>query len=136
MDLLPTIVELAGIEPKSEQDIDGRSLVPLLSGESVTEDRPMFWHYPHYGNHGGFPGAAIRRGQYKLIERFEDGRTHLYDLSADLGEQNDLAQAYPDVAEELKQELHEWYAEVDARFLQPQQHSNQSAWRPGQSTEK
>jgi arylsulfatase A-like enzyme len=132
MDLLPTIVELAGIEPKSEQDIDGRSLVPLLSGESVTEDRPMFWHYPHYGNHGGFPGAAIRRGKYKLIERFEDGRIHLYDLSTDAGERNDLAKAHPIIAATMQEELHDWYKEVGANFLRPMSQSSETPWSPDQ----
>ena len=136
MDLLPTIRELAGIEEREEQGIDGQSLLPLLNGEGATQDRPMFWHYPHYSNQGGFPGAAIRRGQYKLIERFEDGRIHLYDLSSDLGEQIDLAQKRPDLAAEMQNELHRWYEEVDARFLLPKPPINENAWRPGQSMEK
>jgi len=130
MDLLPTIRELAGIAPDAMQGNDGQSLLPLLSGETVAEDRAMFWHYPHYSNQGGFPGAAVRRGQYKLIERFEDGRIHLYDLSADAGEQIDLAQAQPGIATELQQELHEWYTEVGARFLQPKPQSAESPWSP------
>jgi len=129
MDLLPTIRELAGIAPLAEERIDGQSLLPLLNGEAVAGDRAMYWHYPHYSNQGGFPGAAIRRGQFKLIERFEDGRLHLYDLTADIGEQNDLAQVHPDIAAEMQKELHEWYQEVDARFLQPKPQSTESPWR-------
>jgi len=129
MDLLPTIRELAGIAPLAEERIDGQSLLPLLNGEAVAGDRAMYWHYPHYSNQGGFPGAAIRRGQFKLIERFEDGRIHLYDLTADIGEQNDLAQVHPDIAAEMQKELHEWYQEVDARFLQPKPQSTESPWR-------
>lgn len=132
MDLLPTIRALAGIAP--EQRVDGQSLVPLLKGEAVAEERAIFWHYPHYSNQGGFPGAAIRRGRYKLIERFEDGQIHLYDLSADIAEQNDLARAQPDIATELQQELHEWYAEVGARFLQPKPQSTESPWRSDKIT--
>jgi len=128
IDLLPTIRELAGVAPG--QKVDGHSLVPLLNGEAVAEGRSVFWHYPHYSNQGGFPGAAIRRGQYKLIERFEDGRTHLYDLSADPGEKNDLAKVHPGIATEMQEELHQWYEEVDARFLQPKQESTESPWRP------
>jgi len=136
MDLLPTIRELAGIEERTEQSVDGQSLVPLLNAETPAADRAMFWHYPHYSNQGGFPGAAIRRGQYKLIERFEDGRIHLYDLSSDLGEQIDLAEQRPDLVAEMRNELHRWYEEVDARFLLPKPPINESAWRPGQTREK
>jgi len=136
IDLLPTIRELAGIGEHTEQAVDGQSLVPLLNAETPAADRAIFWHYPHYSNQGGFPGAAIRRGQYKLIERFEDGRIHLYDLSSDLGEQIDLAEQRPDLSAEMRSELHRWYEEVDARFLLPKPPVNESAWRPGQSIEK
>lgn len=130
MDLLPTIRDMAGITPRSWPGIDGQSLLPMLNGEATAEDRAIIWHYPHYSNQGGFPGAAIRRGRYKLIERFEDGQIHLYDLSADPGERHDLAQAHSDVAMGLLQELHEWYAEVGARFLQPKPQGTVSPWRP------
>jgi arylsulfatase A-like enzyme len=132
MDLMPTIRDLAGIAPPTEPGVDGQSLLRLLNGETTAEDRAMFWHYPHYSNQGGFPGAAIRRGQYKLIERFEDGRIHLYDLSADLGEKDDLAQAYPAIAAMMREELHEWYTEVDAGFLQARPQSSEAPWRPDQ----
>ena len=76
-DLFPTLLELAGIENPIK--VDGKSLVPLLKGESFNK-RPIFWHYPHYGNQGGDPSAAIRLGNWKLIKYFDDGRNELYDL--------------------------------------------------------
>src|SRR6185312_11050050 len=89
-DFFPTLLEAAGAKPQPGQTLDGRSLMPLLKGGESPE-RALFWHYPHYGNQGGAPGAAIRRGDWKLIEWLEDGRVELFDLAADPGEQIDLA---------------------------------------------
>ena len=68
--------------------------MPALKGE--THDRgAMFWHYPHYGNQGGSPSGAVREGDWKLIEFYEDGRLELYNLKSDLGEKKNLADAEP-----------------------------------------
>ena len=56
-------------------------------------------------------------GDYKLIERYEDGRVHLYNLRDDLGELSDLAAAMPDRAAAMRSRLHAWYADVGAKFL-------------------
>ena len=82
-------------------------------------DRPIFWHYPHYGNQGGFPGAAVRLGDYKLIEFFEDGHTELYNIAEDLSEKNNLVEKLPDKAAELREMLHTWQQKVGARFPTP-----------------
>ena len=85
--------------------------------------------YPNYCNQGGFPGAAVRMGDYKLIERFEDGRVHLYDLNHDVGEQNDLAAEKPETVDRMRRRLHAWYREVDAKFLRPKP-GGPEPWRP------
>ena len=69
----------------------------------------IYWHYPHYGA-GGPPGGAVRAGDYKLIEFYEDGRVELYNLREDLGERNDLAAKMPEKAAELRRMLHAWRA--------------------------
>ncbi len=96
------------------QKIDGVSLVPLLKGENLPE-RSLFWHYPHYGNQGGAPGAAIRRGDWKLIEWMEDGRMELYNLANDLSEQHNLAAQEPERVQELTRQLRAWQTEVGAK---------------------
>ena len=68
-DFYPTILSMAGLPPKPEQHQDGRSLVPLLRGGATAEREAIYWHYPHYSNQGGFPGGAVRMGDWKLIER-------------------------------------------------------------------
>ena len=129
-DFYPTILDIAGVPLKPQQHLDGVSLTPLLKQVGIPEREAIFWHYPHYSNQGGFPGGAIRMGDYKLIERFEDGRLQLYNLRDDIGERQDLAEQMPERVDQMRARLHAWYAEVDAKFLEPLQGGPQP-WRPG-----
>ncbi len=61
-DFYPTILDMAGLAPRPEQHADGASLTPLLRDKGKPERDALYWHYPHYGNQGGSPGAAIRAG--------------------------------------------------------------------------
>ncbi|TWT74034.1 sulfatase [Allorhodopirellula solitaria] len=126
VDLLPTVAASVGYE--LQHDVDGVDIGPLLHGESLA-DRDLFWHYPHYSNQGGIPSGAIRHGDFKLIERYEDGRVHLYNLSDDIGEQNDLASEQPEKVDQLRDRLHAWYQRVDAKFLQAKP-DGPEPWRP------
>ena len=127
-DFYPTILELAGLPARPAQHLDGVSLVTALRGGSLPE-RALFWHYPHYSNQGGFPGGAIRFGRWKLLERYEDGRVQLHDLSEDLGERADLAEREPARVADLRARLHAWYREVYARFLTARD-GGPAPWRP------
>lgn len=117
-DWYPTFLELAGLPPQPQQHQDGVSIAPLLRGETM-EERPLFWHYPHYGNQGGQPMAAVRRGNYKLLKFFEDNHTELYDLSQDIGESFNLAEELPNLANELETLLDAWIQEVGGIVPQP-----------------
>lgn len=128
-DFYPTILDMAGLPLRPEQHQDGVSLVPLLRGGKQLDRDALFWHYPHYSNQGGFPGGAVRVGDWKLIERYEDGRVHLYNLAEDRGERHDLADKYPERVASLRSRLHRWYNEVDAQFLRPKPGGPQP-WRP------
>ena len=98
-------------------------------GEGSLPERDSFWHYPHYSNQGGFPGGAIRQGDWKLIERYEDGRIHLYNLRDDMGEQRDLSEQDSQRTAQLRQQLHVWYQQVGARFLRAKP-GEASPWQP------
>lgn len=117
-DWYPTFLELAGLPPQPQQHQDGVSIAPLLRGETM-EERPLFWHYPHYGNQGGQPMAAVRRGNYKLLKFFEDNHTELYDLSQDIGESFNLTEELPNLANELETLLDAWIQEVGGIVPQP-----------------
>jgi len=118
-DFYPTILEIAGLELLPGQHMDGISMVPLLTGQAEAGLRPLFWHYPHYSNQGGKPGAAVRLGDYKLIEFFEDSTVELYDLSKDPGEENNISATKPEKARELLEVLHRWQEEVGAKGMDP-----------------
>lgn len=114
-DFYPTFMELIGAGEESAEGIDGVSLLPLLQGGTISS-RPIFWHYPHYGNQGGTPGASVILENYKLIEFFEDAHCELYDISADLGERQDIAGLRPQTAARLREILYQWQEEVCALF--------------------
>lgn len=119
-DYYPTMLEMAGVEARPHQHVDGQSFAPLLQGEQKDFNRgPIYWHYPHYGNQGGQPAAAIRDGDWKLIEFFEDGRTELYNLANDLSEQHDISKSEPDRTATMQRQLHEWQRSVGAQFPSP-----------------
>ena len=117
-DFYLTLLEAAGLAPRPQQHCDGVSLLPLLRGGTIAE-RPIFWHYPHYGNQGGTPGSSVRLGNDKLIEFFEDGRLELYHLDTDLSETKDVSAEEPERTRELARLLHEWQIEVQAKFPTP-----------------
>lgn len=117
-DFFPTFLEAAGAKPQPGQVLDGVSLVSLLEGGAWPE-RALFWHYPHYGNQGGAPGAAIRRGDWKLLEWQEDGRVELFNLAQDLGERQDLAAREPQRVAQLRDELRAWQKHVGAKAPTP-----------------
>lgn len=130
IDFYPTILDLCGQSPPAEKIVDGVSLKPLLRGEPTLDRESLYWHYPHYSNQGGFPGGAIREGDWKLVERYEDGRVHLYNLKEDIGELNDIAEQNAERVAAMRDRLHRWYKEVDAKFLQPK--DGQQPWHPFQ----
>jgi hypothetical protein len=94
--------------------------VPLLEQDGALDRDALFWHFPHYHGSGNRPSGAVRAGDYKLVEWFEDGQVELFNLSDDIGESRDLSDAMPEKAAELADMLHTWRSAVDARMPQPE----------------
>lgn len=116
VDYYPTALEIAGVEPAPDHAVDGVSLVPVLRDPSASLQRStLYWHYPHYHNMGATPHSAIRDGDWRLVEFYEDGHVELYNLAEDVGEERDLSESQPDKAAELKAKLDAWRAEVGAQ---------------------
>ncbi len=114
MDLYPTLLAMAGLPARPEQHLDGLSLAPLLQGAEGLEREALFWHFPHYHGSGSRPSGAVRVGDLKLVEWFEDGRRELYDLEADPGETDDIAARNPGETARLHGILGQWRVAVDA----------------------
>lgn len=118
-DLVPTLLEAAGINlAKTVGPLDGVSLLPLLR-EGKAPQRSLFWHFPNYTNQGGRPAGAIRSDNWKLIENFEDNSLELYDLASDPSEQKDLAAQDPERAKKMQAELAAWRVRVGAQMCEP-----------------
>ena len=131
VDLMPSTAELAGAKLPKKQSVDGRSWVPLLSGKKAHTDRAVFWHYPLYLAGGDYnqvipvhgtdrnywratPCSVIRKGDWKLIQFFENDSVQLYNLKSDVGEQSDLSTAEPKRAASMLAELKAWRKKTKA----------------------
>ncbi|MCP5519976.1 MAG: sulfatase-like hydrolase/transferase [Verrucomicrobiales bacterium] len=121
LDVMPTLLELAGVPAPKERPLDGRSLVPLLLRNEHLPDRPLFWEY---GNQ-----QAMREGPWKLLVQGsgtsgqEDAReqVHLFNLEDDLGETRDLAAGSPQRTQAMREALQDWRTEVHkGATLQPE----------------
>jgi arylsulfatase A-like enzyme len=118
-DWLPTLLALAGLPIPA--GLDGTDFSPLLrSGRDDGPTRPFFWHFPHYNNQGGRPAGAVREGTWKLVEYYDaPDAPELYDLSADVGEKNNLASQHPDRVRTLRAALARWRDSVRAQSNVP-----------------
>jgi arylsulfatase A len=122
-DLFHTLAGLCGI-PVSHA-VDGVDFESLLTNSGALRVRPLYWHYPHYSNQGGRPGGAIREGNWKLVEFYENGRRELFDVVADPREGKNLSADQPEVVERLGKQLAAWREEVGAQAMTPN-----SGYRP------
>lgn len=123
VDFYPTLLELAGVSAPSGQVLDGVSLVPALRGSPTLPRQRLFWHFPCYVGRAT-PSSAVREGDFKLIEFFEEGgRRELYNLRNDPHEEHDLARQLPQKAATLYETLRTWQTETAAALptgLNPQ----------------
>ena len=123
-DFYPTLLSFANAE-RPIQVLDGMDLTETLLGQKAPKPRDLFWHFPVYlqahhaptdqGQDPLFrtrPGSAIRSGDWKLLHYFENDEYELYNLKNDVGEQNNLAEKFPDKTKMLKVKLQAWRAEL------------------------
>ena len=115
-DFYPTMLEMAGLPLMPKQHVDGVSLMPLLKNEGKLKRKAIYWHYPHYHGSGNRPSGAVRAGDYKLIEWYEDNSVELYNLRNDMGEKHDLAKEMPEKAAELRSMLGKWRRQMKAKM--------------------
>tara|TARA_B110000902_G_scaffold175613_1_gene199352 strand:+ start:21662 stop:23263 length:1602 start_codon:yes stop_codon:yes gene_type:complete len=115
-DFYPTILEYAQIDLLPNQHKDGISLKSIIEENIIPKERPLYWHYPHYGNQGGDPSSIIRQGDWKLIHYYEDDSNELYNLKDDEFEHNNIASQNPEITSKLSVQLKNWLVSVDAKF--------------------
>lgn len=118
LDIFPTFVELAGATLPKSQPCDGISLVTLLHDPAAKPSRDtLHWHLPHY--HHSTPASAVRQGEWKLIEFFEDNTLELYNLKNDPSEKTNLAMTESSRAQSMLSGLQAWRIQVNARMPMP-----------------
>ncbi len=126
IDILPTIAALVGSPLPNDRKIDGMDMSQQLTGTP----QPTRVEYLHYTSQGQIEG--IRQGKWKLLVKRPRPRRNapqaskpptpqimLFDLDADLGEQNNLAAAHTDIVEKLQARMLELDAEIEANARKP-----------------
>jgi len=121
VDVYPTLLALAQAQPPKDYPLDGVSLVSLLTEKKPLNRDALYWHFPGYLGAGGDewrtkPVGAIRSGDFKLLEFFEDGKVELYNVKDDIGQKNNLADANPEKTKELSAKLKVWQREIGAQM--------------------
>jgi arylsulfatase A-like enzyme len=123
LDVLPTLLQVANVNVPAGKIVDGRSVLPVIKGARVAP-RPLFWHFPIYLEGGNRetqdvkfrtrPGSAIRLGNWKLIQYFENNDIELYNLKDDIGEKNNLAGSNREMVKKLTGMLESWRTKTGA----------------------
>ncbi len=133
VDLYPTLLAVAGAKPPADYPLDGQSYLKFLTGNAKAPARnPLFWHFPGYlgakeNTWRTTPAGAIRDGDWKLQEFFEDGRLELYNLRDDIGQKKNLAAAQPEKAKELHEKLVAWRKQINAPMPTPNTNSEKAS---------
>lgn len=118
-DFLPTIADLIGNKKPLPDGIDGGSLRPLFEkankGKIKRGTEPLIFHYPWYDR---VPMSAIRLGDYKLIKNLNTDEIRLFNLSEDIGENNDLSGSMPQKTKQLHKKLMDYLKAVNAETIE------------------
>lgn len=115
MDIHATILEAANLKTDPSNTPDGISLLPMFNGESRLDRKSIYFHYPNYAFHKkNRMGSAIRSGDYKLINFYDDDSAELYNLEDDISESRDLSKEMPEKTQKLRRELETWLKQTNA----------------------
>ena len=118
-DLFPTVADLCKVEIPTEVKLDGVSLAPALNGKAKKyAKRELYWHKSaeRPTSTGDYVSSAIRSGNYKLIDFYEQNRIELYDLSNDISESNNIASQKPELTKEMLTKVENWRKELNVNM--------------------
>jgi len=115
-DYYPTLIDMVNLPVQQEQILDGVSFSDVLKGGQVDPERPVFWHSPmsRPKSTGDRANTTVRKGDYKLLDFYEEGRVELYNISNDIGEKNNLSEQMPEKRKELLNLIKDWRKSVNA----------------------
>ena len=124
MDLTPSLLKLTGVPAPTDANYDGEVLLDVLLGRSnKSRKSPIYFSRPpdrkNYYGFKNLPDLAVRHDKWKLLCDYDGSRPELYDLSADPGESNNLADTQPDVAKDLLNKVVTWHKSISNNSIQP-----------------
>lgn len=109
-DILPTLADLLGFANVEPADFDGASLKPvLLAEDGAGPDRKLIVQYGGRIRPAKYAESSVIWNQWRLV-----GEHELYDIRADPGQQNDVAEQHPDVADAMRAHYEEYWAAIEA----------------------
>ncbi|KAA5542656.1 sulfatase-like hydrolase/transferase [Roseiconus nitratireducens] len=119
IDLLPTLAEWCGLSVESKQPLDGQSLAQLIAegSDPALTDRTLLTYRPDKSGLESFGRAAARTNRFRLT--IEKGKTALFDMQADPGQDHDVAEQYPDVAQQLRGQIDRYVETVTPVITAP-----------------
>ena len=122
IDIVPTLLNVCGAKRPSDVELDGRDLMPLLTGDPARanwRDRAMFFQWHRGDRPEPFKHSAVRTQRYKLVNGEE-----LYDLSSDPLEKKEIAAKRPEVVAQLRRTYEEWFQDVSSTrgYAPPRMH--------------
>ncbi len=125
-DIYPTVLEMAGLPLRPQDHKDGKSFVDALEGKTINEDRPIFWHSPlaRPTSTGDLNSSAVRLGDYKLIDWYDNNKVELFNLNDDIKESKDLSKEMPEKTTEMLKLVRDWREDLSADII-PQ---DQNRW--------
>ena len=114
IDLAPSILQLANLDPATGPKRDGEQLLATLLGDSkASRQAPLYFSRPpDRKNFYGFqnlPDLAVRQGKWKLLCDYDGARAELYDLTTDPGESTNVAKTNLQTTERLTKKVVDWY---------------------------
>ena len=117
MDLYPTILSYINAPQKPTDHLDGVDIMPVLTGSGTINNRPLYWHYPHYDETIPYSSAIV--DGWKVVRYPDDGKVELYNLNDDPKEQVDLAATNPERMRSMVNSLDALLSSVDAQPALP-----------------
>jgi arylsulfatase A-like enzyme len=112
IDIMPTLLELCGIDPPQGVPFDGKSLVPLLTGNGQNwPQRTIFLHNQRVLDPIKWKDSSVMTDRWRLVSGGE-----LYDIRQDPGQQRNVIDEHPEVAERLRAEYDRWWDDISQRF--------------------
>ncbi|MEZ4700010.1 MAG: arylsulfatase [Rhodothermales bacterium] len=117
IDVMPTLLDLAGVTPAVQPAFDGRSLAPLMRGEPAAwPDRELYSHWYGGGVVQPYPGS-VRTERWRAVNK--GGGWELYDMLNDPGQHVEVGAQYPEVVSRLDVAYRDWFARAASGNFDP-----------------